>query len=90
MTDALLVIFDDQTAGTVTRLRGARLRFDYTDAYRERSGGTPLSLSMPIQVQSHPDQVVRSWLWGLLHTITPTGATITTTGFPGPLTVTKQ
>jgi hypothetical protein len=45
---------------------------------------------MPIQVRSHPDQVVTSWLWGLLHTITPTGATITTTGFPGPLTVTKQ
>ena len=66
MTDALLVILDDQTAGTVTRLRGGRLRFDYNDAYRERSGGTPLSLSMPIQVRSHPDQVVTSWLWGLL------------------------
>ena len=66
MTDALLVILDDQTAGTVTRLRGGRLRFDYSDEYRERSGGTPLSLSMPIQVRSHPDQVVTSWLWGLL------------------------
>jgi serine/threonine-protein kinase HipA len=66
VTDALLVILDDQIAGTVTRLRGGRLRFDYNDAYRERSGGTPLSLSMPIQVRSHPDQVVTSWLWGLL------------------------
>jgi serine/threonine-protein kinase HipA len=66
MTDSLLVILEDQTAGTVTRLRGGRLRFDYSDEYRERSGGTPLSLSMPIQVRSHPDQVVTSWLWGLL------------------------
>jgi serine/threonine-protein kinase HipA len=66
MTDSLLVILEDQTAGTVMRLRGGRLRFDYSDAYRERSGGTPLSLSMPIQVRSHPDQVVTSWLWGLL------------------------
>ena len=66
MTDSLLVILEDQTAGTVTRQRGGRLRFDYSDEYRERSGGTPLSLSMPIQVRSHPDQVVTSWLWGLL------------------------
>ena len=66
MTDSLLVILEDQTAGTVTRLHGGRLRFDYSDEYRERSGGTPLSLSMPIQVRSHPDQVVTSWLWGLL------------------------
>jgi serine/threonine-protein kinase HipA len=66
MTDSLLVILEDLVAGTVTRLRGGRLRFDYSDEYRERSGGTPLSLSMPIQVRSHPDQVVTSWLWGLL------------------------
>jgi serine/threonine-protein kinase HipA len=66
MTDSLQVILEDQIAGTVTRLRGGRLRFDYSDEYRERSGGTPLSLSMPIQVRSHPDQVVTSWLWGLL------------------------
>jgi serine/threonine-protein kinase HipA len=66
MTDSLLVILEDFVAGTVTRLRGGRLRFDYSDEYQERSGGTPLSLSMPIQVRSHPDQVVTPWLWGLL------------------------
>ncbi len=66
MTDSLLVIVEDLVAGTVTRLRGGRLRFEYSDEYRERSGGTPLSLSMPIQVRSHPDQVVTPWLWGLL------------------------
>jgi serine/threonine-protein kinase HipA len=66
MTDSLLVILDDLVAGTVTRLRGGRLRFDYSDEYQERSGGTSLSLSMPIQVRSHPGQVVTPWLWGLL------------------------
>ncbi len=66
MTDSLLVILDDEVAGTVTRLRGGRLRFDYLDDYRERTAATPLSLSMPTQVRSHPDHVVTPWLWGLL------------------------
>jgi serine/threonine-protein kinase HipA len=66
MSDRLLVILDDVVAGTVTRLRGGRLRFDYRQEYQDQSGGTSLSLSMPIQVRSHPDQVVTPWLWGLL------------------------
>jgi len=66
MTDSLAVILDDLVVGTVTRLRGGRLRFDYSVEYQEQSGGTPLSLSMPIQVRSHSDRVVAPWLWGLL------------------------
>ncbi len=66
MTDSLLVILDDVAAGTVSRLRGGRLRFDYSDEYRQRPARTPLSLSMPAQVPSHSDQVVTPWLWGLL------------------------
>ncbi len=66
MTDSLAVILDDRVAGTVTRLSGGKLRFDYSADYRAQSGRTPLSLSMPIQVRSHRDQVVASWLWGLL------------------------
>jgi serine/threonine-protein kinase HipA len=66
MSDRLVVILDDLVAGTVTRLHGGRLRFDYNDEYQERSGGTSLSLSMPFQVRSHPDAVVTPWLWGLL------------------------
>jgi serine/threonine-protein kinase HipA len=66
MTEALVVVLEDLIAGTVTRLRGGRLRFDYSDEYLRSSGGTPLSLSMPTQVRSHPDQVVTPWLWGLL------------------------
>jgi serine/threonine-protein kinase HipA len=70
MTDTLVVILDDVVAGTVTRVERGRLRFDYAANYGAadygRSAATPLSLSMPIQVRSHPDRVVTPWLWGLL------------------------
>lgn len=66
MMDSLLVVLDDVIAGTLERLPRGRLRFDYTDEYRDRTGATPISLSMPPQVRSHPDRVVTPWLWGLL------------------------
>jgi len=66
MTDTLFVALDDVIAGTLERLPGGRLRFDYTEEYRNRPGATPISLSMPPQVRSHPDRIVTSWLWGLL------------------------
>lgn len=66
MTDSLVVILDDAVAGTVARLPNARLRFEYDDAYRQRPGATPLSLSMPTQIRTHTEQVVTPWLWGLL------------------------
>ncbi len=66
MTDSLVVVLDDVVAGTLTRLSGGRLRFDYDDSYRAAPGRTPLSLSMPTQVTSHADGVVSAWLWGLL------------------------
>ncbi len=64
MTDALVVVLGETVTGTVTRERG-KLRFDYNDDYWE-SAATPLSLSMPTLVRSHPHQVVTPWLWGLL------------------------
>jgi serine/threonine-protein kinase HipA len=66
MTDSLLVVLEDVGAGSLTRLSGGRLRFDYDPAYQERPTPTPLSLSMPVQVASHSDQAIRPWLWGLL------------------------
>ena len=66
MTEPLVVVLGDFVAGTVTRLAGGRLRFDYEDAYRCRADSTPLSVSMPVQVGSHADAVVSPWLWGLL------------------------
>lgn len=66
MTDSLLVVLDDAIAGSLVRLKGGKLRFDYSDDYRDRPGATPLSLSMPTQVRSHPDSAITPWLWGLL------------------------
>jgi serine/threonine-protein kinase HipA len=66
MTDTLVVLIEDVVAGVVTRLAGGRLRFDYEEEYRERPEATPLSVSMPSVVRSHPDRAVTPWLWGLL------------------------
>src|ERR1700674_413149 len=66
MTDSLVVVLGDTVAGTVTRIARGALRFDYADDYRQRPDATPLSLSMPTQVRSHPDHVITPWLWGLL------------------------
>src|ERR1700733_1552422 len=68
MTNSLVVILEDVIAGTLERLPGGNLRFDYSDDYRDRSAPdpTPLSLSMPTQVRSHQDPVITPWLWGLL------------------------
>ncbi len=66
MTDSLVVLMEDLLAGTLVRARGGRLTFTYSEEYREREGATPLSLSMPTQIPSHPDRIVTAWLWGLL------------------------
>jgi len=66
MTDTLLVVMEGSIVGTVVRLKGGRLRFDYADHDRDMAGATPLSLSMPTQIRSHPDSAITPWLWGLL------------------------
>jgi serine/threonine-protein kinase HipA len=66
MTDIRAVFLGDALAGTLTRLAGGRLRFDYDDDYRNSRSATPLSVSMPATVRSHPHGVISSWLWGLL------------------------
>jgi serine/threonine-protein kinase HipA len=66
MTDSLNVILDDVVAGTLTRLNGGRLRFEYAPSYQETPGHTPLSVSMPIVVTAHGHQAISPWLSGLL------------------------
>ncbi len=66
MSESLAVLMGSEVAGTLFRLPGGRLRFDYDDEYRSGAAATPLSLSMPIQVRTHHDRVVSPWLWGLL------------------------
>lgn len=66
MTDTLAVLLDDAVAGTITRLNQGRLRFEYDDEYRLRPAATPLSVSIPASIRSHPDGDISPWLWGLL------------------------
>lgn len=53
-------------AGTVSRLSGGKLAFDYDPRYADLPSATPVSVSMPKQVASHPDGHIAPWLWGLL------------------------
>ena len=66
MNDSLVVLLNRTIAGVVTRLPAGRLRFDYDDSYRNLPNATPLSVSMPVQVRSHTDNVITPWLWNLL------------------------
>ncbi|HEY8287154.1 MAG TPA: hypothetical protein VIJ28_22420 [Chloroflexota bacterium] len=47
MTDSLVVALDNAIAGSLTRLPGGKLRFDYHDEYRGRPGATPLLTLSP-------------------------------------------
>lgn len=62
----LIVLLGEDVVGVLQRLPGGRLRIDYDRGYQESPNPTPLSLSMPIQVESHSDRAVSPWLWGLL------------------------
>lgn len=64
--DSLVVQLGSATAGLLTRSRDGRITFSYDEDYRNRPDATPLSVSMPTQVRSHPDGVVTPWLWNLL------------------------
>jgi len=41
MTDSLVVLMEDQIAGTLVRAPGGRLTFTYSEEYREREGVQP-------------------------------------------------
>ena len=64
--DTLVMLLGDVVAGTLTRLRGGQIQFEYSDEYRARPNATPLSLSMRLSRRSHGHEVVEPWLWGLL------------------------
>lgn len=66
MSEPLVVALGEKVAGLVTRLTNGRLRFEYDRAYRDLAAATPLSMSMPVAVATHPDRAVTPWLTGLL------------------------
>lgn len=66
MSETLTVLLRGVVAGRLERLDGGLLRFEYLDEYRFGRDAVPLSISMPLQIRSHPDGIIRPWLWGLL------------------------
>lgn len=64
--DRLNVYLSGRLAGFLERAQHDRLSFVYDDAYRNDSGSTPLSCSLPLAAAQHPDARIRPYLWGLL------------------------
>lgn len=62
----LLVFFNDRLMGELRRLAGGKLSFSYAPPYREVSASVPLSLLMPLLEETHADNKIRPFLWGLL------------------------
>ena len=52
-------------AGVLTNAKDGP-EFAYDETYRRTSDATPLSVSLPLTMRTHPSDVVLSWLWGLL------------------------
>jgi serine/threonine-protein kinase HipA len=58
----LVVLVDGRRVGTVLQGAGGHFGFSYDEGWKD----FPLSLSMPLAVPEHGDEVVRAFLWGLL------------------------
>lgn len=61
----LVVFMEGRRAGTLSQ-DGPILRFSYDQTYRSDRLATPLSLSMPLAIENHPNRVIRPWIAGLL------------------------
>lgn len=64
--DRLVVLLGENVAGILARPRSGGLSFTYDPTYQQLPDPTPLSLSMPVPISRHGEDVVVPWLWGLL------------------------
>jgi serine/threonine-protein kinase HipA len=62
----LTVLLGGRVVGQLSQGEGGALSFAYDDAYRDSPSAVPVSLSMPLTDQIHPDRVVRAFCQGLL------------------------
>lgn len=62
----LAALLDGHLVGHVYQAPGGRLRFAYTDRWREHRDTYPLSLAMPIVAREHGHEAIHAFLWGLL------------------------
>jgi len=63
---SLSVHIFNKLAGHLTKVKGGKLSFTYTQDYLEDPEAIPLSISMPLLLAEHKDEVIRPWLWGLM------------------------
>ena len=61
----LVCLMDGREVGRVHRQKG-RLSFRYSRSWRDAPGAYPLSLSMPLVAEEHPNSAIEPFLWGLL------------------------
>jgi serine/threonine-protein kinase HipA len=66
VTAELVVLYQDQIAGTLTRVKGGKLVLRFSDAYRLGSKATSISTGISLSQPEHTGQHLRNWLWGLL------------------------
>jgi len=67
VTDQQLHVFLNETRmGTLSRARGGKLSFIYSEDYLNREAPVPLSLTMPLDDRRYSHEKVHPWLWGLL------------------------
>jgi serine/threonine-protein kinase HipA len=62
----LLVVLDGALIGAVEQKRGGDIILSYDGSWQESPDAYPLSLSLPLALERHPDKVVRPFLEGLL------------------------
>lgn len=63
---SLSVLLGGRHVGHVSQDPHGRFRFDYDEEWRHRPRSTPLSLSMPLTIRSHPNDVIEPFMWNLL------------------------
>lgn len=66
MTSKLIVMYQRQIAGVLTKLKGGDLHLRYEDAYRFDSEATPLSIGISLSRAEYKGAPLTNWLWGLL------------------------
>lgn len=66
MSERLTVWFDGTFIGNLDQADDGTLAFRYDDDYRSGPRANPLSVSMPLFVDYHPDAVIRPWIDNLL------------------------
>jgi serine/threonine-protein kinase HipA len=66
VNESLVLVADGQVMGEIVRDGRGRLTLVYDTAWRAHAGAWPLSLSMPLVVETHEHSRIEPWLRGLL------------------------